>query len=247
MEEIEQTTIAEPRKKITVKEITQPMATILAGALIAGSILIGFSWLKSGNTTLPDKTTTPDSVTAGTVPPLSKDDRVLGDSGAKVTLVEYADFQCPFCGKFQKEVVSTIGDSYVKDGRVQLVYRDYAFLGPESTRAAEAARCAGDQNKFWEYHDYLFSHQNGENQGAFSDPNLKSFAKALGLNETSFNSCLDSSKYAKAVSDSTAEGNTAGVNGTPKGFILVQGKVVSTIDGAEPLTMVTAKLDKALK
>ncbi len=143
--------------------------------------------------------------------------------------------------------MQNIENTYVKEGKVRFVYRDYAFLGEESTKSAEAARCAGDQEKFWDYHDYLFTHQNGENHGAFSNPNLKSFAKTLGLDESKFNQCLDSQKYAKAVADEAAAGTKAGVSGTPKGFILVNGKVVSTIDGAEQLATVTAKLDSALK
>jgi len=140
-----------------------------------------------------------------------------------------------------------IMNDYVKNGSVQIVYRDWAFLGPESVQSAEAARCAGDQGKFWEYHDYLYNHQNGENKGSFSDPNLKSFAKTLGLETIAFNQCLDSGKYAQAVADSKTEGIAAGVTGTPKGFILVKGKIVATIDGAESYGTVKPKIDNALK
>jgi protein-disulfide isomerase len=159
----------------------------------------------------------------------------------------YEDFQCPWCGKFDKESEQVIRNNYVKNGSVQLVYRDFAFLGPESTKASEAARCAGDQGKFWEYHDYLFAHQNGENQGNFSATNLESFAKTLGLQTTTFNQCLDAGKYTKAIADAKAEGAQAGVTGTPKGFILVNGKIADTIDGYLPLTAVTQKIDAALK
>lgn len=113
--------------------------------------------------------------------PISSSDFALGNPQAKVALIFYADFQCPFCGKFFKETEQSIQNTYVKDGKVQLAYRDFAFLGPESIRSAEAARCAGEQNKFWEYHDYLFTHQKGENQGNFSDLYLKSFAGELKL------------------------------------------------------------------
>ena len=113
--------------------------------------------------------------------PISNSDFTLGDAGAKVTIILYEDFQCPFCGRFFHDSEQSIRDTYLKNGQVQLVYRDFAFLGRESTKSAEAARCAGEQGKFWEYHDYLFSHQMGENQGAFSDLNLKSFAGILKL------------------------------------------------------------------
>lgn len=114
--------------------------------------------------------------------PVSSSDFILdGGSGAKVVVVMYEDFQCPFCEKFFKETEKTLIDNYIKSGKINFVYRDFAFLGPESLRAAEAARCAGEQGKFWEYHDYLYNHQNGENQGNFGDLYLKSFASELKL------------------------------------------------------------------
>lgn len=113
--------------------------------------------------------------------PISSSDFVLGNINASVAIIEYADFQCPFCGKFFKETKKTLLDNYIAEGKISFAYRDFAFLGNESIRTAEAARCAGDQGKFWEYHDYLYTHQNGENQGAFSDLYLKSFAGELKL------------------------------------------------------------------
>jgi len=114
--------------------------------------------------------------------PVSNSDFKLGNSTAPITIIEYTDFQCPFCGKFFQETEQTVMNDYIKAGKIELVHRDFSFLGNESTMAAEAARCAGDQGKFWEYHDYLFTHQAGENHGNFSNVNLKSFASVLGLN-----------------------------------------------------------------
>jgi len=235
-------------------------AILIAGVLIAGAIL-----LKGGSTAQQNPTNAQVAVT--TLAPVSKDDRALGSSNAKLTIVMYEDFQCVFCGavsglqpdssatiQYLKQKVDPNWTAFmpvimddVKNGSVQFVYRDYPFLGPESIESAEAARCAEDQGKFWEYHDYLFAHQNGENKGAFSNPNLESFAKILGLQTTTFNQCLDQGKYAQAVTASKAEGDSAGVTGTPKGFILKGGKIVSTIDGAEPATTVKQKLDATLK
>ena len=113
--------------------------------------------------------------------PISNSDFTLGNPQAKVAIVMYEDFQCPFCGRFFSDSEQIIRDTYVKNGQVQYIYRDFAFLGTESEKASEAARCAADQGKFWQYHDYLFTHQNGENQGNFSSLNLKLFAKELGL------------------------------------------------------------------
>lgn len=235
-------------------------AIILAGALIAGAILLKGSSAPFGNTGAGDKV----AITA--LSPISKTDRTLGNSKAKVAIVLYEDFQCPFCGavsgllKADAPLIKALKQrdpnwdpfmptvmEYVNNGTVQFVYRDFPFLGPESFQSSEAARCAEDQGKFWEYHDYLYAHQNGENEGAFSDDNLKAFAKTLELDTVYFNKCLDENKYEQAVLDAKNEAASAGVSGTPKGFILKNGKVVNTIDGAEPASTVKQKIDAALK
>ena len=115
------------------------------------------------------------------IDPISSSDFLQGNPNAKVAIVLYTDFQCPFCGKFFKDTEETAINSYLEQEKVMFVHRDFAFLGIESQKAAEATRCAADQGKFWEYYNYLYNHQNGENQGAFANVNLKSFAKELGL------------------------------------------------------------------
>ena len=233
-------------------------AIIIAGIIIAGAILL------KGNITPGNNPG--DQFASVNLAKININDRTLGNEKAKVALVLYEDFQCPFCGAIfgssssasliqalkQRDpdwtpFVPPIIDNYVKTGDVLFVYRDWAFLGQESIKSAEAARCAGDQGKFWEYHDYLYNHQDGENQGNFSNPNLKSFAKILDLDTPSFDKCLDENKYAQAVAESRNEGSAAGVDGTPKGFILKNGKIVATIDGAESYTMVKQKIENALK
>jgi protein-disulfide isomerase len=227
-------------------------AIIIVGILIAGAIL-----LKGSKTPNNPQKETGIPITTAVLAPVGTTDRVIGNPQAKVVFVLYEDFQCPFCGKFFKDSEENIRNTYVKNGEVEFVYRDFPFLGTfvnpyveandESIHAAEAARCAKDQDKFWEYHDYLLSHQNGENKGGFSNPNLKSFAKELGLNTSVFNKCLNENKYSQAVIDSKTEASKAGVNGTPKGFILKNGKIVATIDGAEPFETVKQKIEDALK
>ncbi len=143
----------------------------------------------------------------------------LGDSKAKVTVVEFADFQCPYCERWFTTVEPTIINDYVKKGKVKFIFRNYAFLGQESNFAAEAAYCANDQGKFWDFHNYLYQHQGTENSGTFTKTNLEGFAQTLGLNTEQFNTCLDSDKYATAVSSDLAEGQKAAVQGTPTTFI----------------------------
>ena len=126
-----------------------------------------------------------------------------------------------------------------------MVWRDFAFLGPESFWAAEAARCANDQGKFWQYHDILFNRQNGENQGAFVKDNLKKFAGELGLDQTVFDNCLDGGKYTQAVKDDTDYGRSVGVNGTPATFI--NGEIVEGVNQADPFASFKNVIEKYLK
>lgn len=144
------------------------------------------------------------------------DSEKISTPSAKVTIVEFGDYQCPACGAAFPIAKRIINDY---KGKINFVFRHFAFIGPESTWAAEAAECAGEQGKFWDYHDYLYEHQSGENQGAFSKDNLKSFAKILSLDTPKFNSCLDSDKYSGKVSSDTNDGKTLGVNSTPTFFI----------------------------
>lgn len=146
---------------------------------------------------------------------VTADDPVKGNPNAKLTVVEFADYQCPFCARFQTDTLPSILKDYVDTGKAKFVFKNLAFLGKESTDAANAALCAKEQNKFWEYHDKLFAGQNGENQGGFAVANLKKFAVDLGLNPVSFNDCLDKQKYNAQVLADNAEANRNGFQSTP--------------------------------
>lgn len=189
---------------------------------------------------------------------VADDDPSMGPKDAKITIITFEDFQCPFCGAFSglnMEVVksmqaqdstwqpalSNLIKDYVNTGKARLVWKDYPFLGQESNYAAMAARCAQDQDKFWEFHDYLFSNQKGENQGQFSKDNLKKFAATLGLNTVDFNNCVDTDKYAKKMTDAVAYGQGVGVSGTPATFI--NGQMVS---GAVPYSQFKTIIDTEL-
>ncbi len=166
----------------------------------------------------------------------------LGNASAPVEVVEFSDFQCPFCERFQQQVYPRLKSEYIDTGLVSFVYQDYAFLGTESVRAAIAAKCAKEQGKFWEYHDYLFAKQSGENEGAFTDQKLRSFAAALKLNQSSFNTCLQQSKYETSVKAETAAGQALGISGTPT--VLVNGTMLV---GALPYEQFKAAIEAALK
>lgn len=149
----------------------------------------------------------------------------MGNPDATVKVVEFADFQCPYCQLYWQQVEPTIVSDYVATGKIYYTYAPMAFLGQESVDSAEAAYCANDQGKFWEYRDMLFTNHTGENVGDFTTAKLQLFAQKLGLDTTAFNQCLSSGKYQTAVDDANNYASSQGVNSTPT--IMVNGQLYS--------------------
>ena len=160
---------------------------------------------------------------------------VRGSEKAKVTIVKFEDFQCPFC----KTVQPTFKDLLKKyDGKVRVVHKDLPLetIHPQAFQAAEAARCAGEQGKFWEYHDKLYA-----DTPKLGPEELKSAAKDVGLNVPSFDQCFTSRKYRSAVQKDLNDGAQLGLTGTPAFFI--NGREIS---GARPLDDFSAIIDEEL-
>lgn len=148
-----------------------------------------------------------------------RDANVLGNRDAKVSIVEFADFQCPFCGRHHEMVFPSIVQDYVDTGKATYAYKHLAFLGPESVYAAIAAECAADQGKFWEFHNFLFEHQQGENQGAFTNDKLIAFGKELNLDMAAFEPCVTNGATVSRVQADTEEAQKLHVGSTPTFFI----------------------------
>ena len=146
---------------------------------------------------------------------VARDGRTLGASTAKVTLDVWEDFQCPACANFTNQIEPVLVDRYVVPGQLKITFHDFAFLGQESQDAASAARCAGEQGKFWDFHDYLFANQNGENRGWFTRDRFVSIASRIGLDMPAFEACYDGGSQRPAVTTETQAGSTAGVASTP--------------------------------
>lgn len=167
---------------------------------------------------------------------------VLGNKNAPVTVIEFGDFRCPFCEKLFTDVEPNLKKDYIDTGKVKFYFRHYAFLGPASTVAANAAECANEQGKFWGMHDYLFQHQPNESDTSmYTTDNMTSAAGQLGMNTSQFQNCLDGKKYDKNVTDDLNAGQKVGVQGTPSTF--VNGVM---IDGAQPYSVFKAAIDKEL-
>ena len=155
------------------------------------------------------------------------DDFVRGNPKAPLTLIEFSDFECPFCVRFYRDTLPQIEKEYIQTGKLKFVYRDFPLqaIHKNAFKAAEAANCAGEQGKFWDMHDLLF-----ENYKNLGPKHLKKYAKQLGLSTEEFNHCLDSEKYADEVNKDFLDGQQAGVGGTP-GFFLGRTTSDGTIEG----------------
>ncbi len=176
-------------------------------------------------------------------------DAILGAQNAPVTIIEYGDYQCPFCAQFFSQTEPQIIANYVNSGKVKIVFRNFPFLGPESTAAAQAAECANDQGKLWPYHDALYAAKvgdeqkgGGENDGFYNRALFVKLAQGLGLNMTTFTSCVDTNKNASLVAQERAAATAAGINSTPSFF--VNG---TSVLGAQPYADFAQVIDAALK
>lgn len=172
------------------------------------------------------------------------DDAILGNKNAPVTIIEFSDFQCPFCRKFWKEALQQIKKEYIDTGKVKFVYRDFPLpFHPGAIPAAQAAECAKEQGKFWQMHDAIFEEQEKQGSGTiqFGAADLKTWAAKIGLSAAKFNQCLDSGKYQQEVEKDIADGSAVGVNGTPATF--VNGVLVS---GAQPFSVFKSAIEQAL-
>lgn len=219
------------------KDFLLPGSILVAAFLIAGALVY--------NVGARNLAPQPANLAAVAVnKDLTDDDVILGNVDAPVTLVEFGDYQCPFCGRFFAQVEPKIREEYIKTGKVKMVYRDFAFLGPESVDAAMASQCAAEQKKFWEYHDGLYNAEvldGKEHNGNLSEIFFKSLASSLGLERNRFDSCLSSKKYFKEIEKDYNDGLVAGVTGTPTSF--VNGRALS---GAVPYEQVRAAIEEAL-
>lgn len=170
-----------------------------------------------------------------------------GDPSAKVTLIEFGDFQCPFCGRFARQTEPQINQEYLESGKVNMVFIHFVRIGPDSLDAAIASQCAAEQGKFWQYHDVLYQNQGQENSGWASKDNLKKFASQIGLDENKFDSCLDSGRYKDFVKNNTDFATSLGLRGTPS-FIVAKsdGSAAEKIEGAYPFAAFKEVLDKKL-
>ncbi|MCV0398606.1 MAG: DsbA family protein [Nitrosarchaeum sp.] len=178
------------------------------------------------------------------------DDPVRGNDDAPITIIEFSDFQCPFCARFHIQTLPLLLENYIDAGKAKLVYRDFPIQGihPNAIPAAAAAECADEQGKYWEYHDKLFENQNQWNQLETPDAVavFGQYAKEIELNQEQFDVCLNTGKYIDEIRKDLDDGREYGVSGTPGFFIGNEELGFVELKGAQPFENFQKVLDLQL-
>jgi protein-disulfide isomerase len=238
-------------KTIVQKDRFLPISIVVAAVLIAGSVVFATFYKPAapqqvaGGGAAATTTAQAPSAAALAALQLTPHDAILGDANAPVTVIEYGDYQCPFCTRYFQQVQPLIVQQYVNTGKAKMVFRDFPFLDQaavaggatgESHAAAAAAYCAEDQNQFWPYHDALYTAKigdeakgGGENDSFYTPTLFLQIAGRLGLNATTFANCIDSGKYASTTTADYTTAQLVGVDSTPTTF--VNGKMVVDASG----------------
>lgn len=220
-----------------------PASILIAAVLISGTLIYTKKSSPSGN--LAGAAIGGQQVPREKVDVSADDDPFIGNKNAKVTIIEFSDFQCPFCRKFWNDTLPQIKKEYIDTGKVKFVYRDFPLdFHAGAKPAAEGTECADDQGKFWELHDKIFQEQDKQGQGTiqFTKADVVKWAGQIGLNMTQFNQCLDSGKYKAEVEKDMSDGTAAGVSGTPTTY--VNGR---QLVGAQPFEAFKAIIEEELK
>ena len=250
--------IKEQRKTSIFKEYATPLAILLSGAMIASGIMFqgqlklnpnllgnNGSALGTQQAKNPSPTPAPSPTKGGKVDVSASDNPFLGSNDAKVTIIEFSDFQCPYCEAFYKNTFPQIKANYIDTGKVKFVFRNYPLSFHQNAEvSAEASMCANDQSKFWLVHDKLFEAQAEWSNLSATDVKAKftSYATDLGLDASAFTACLDTEKTRQKVQADLADGSAAGVSGTPSFFI--NGTMIV---GAQPFSAFQTAIDAELK
>ena len=168
---------------------------------------------------------------------------IMGNPSATITIVEWGDYQCTFCYKFHQSTMNIIKQDFIETGKVKLVFKDFPLNGPDSVLAAEAAYCAQDQGKYWQYHDELYKNWGGERTGWITRESLDKFATTVSVDLEKFDKCLDDHKYLERVNQMYEFGKEIGIDATPS-FLVFSNEKIIKITGNQPLEVFLKSLDE---
>jgi protein-disulfide isomerase len=223
-----------PRPPIRIS----PIAWITGAAIVVGVLVIVVAALAAGAGSGGSSTSLKKPPELAPLALL--DGRSIGPADAPVQMELWEDLQCSGCMAFTQSVEPRLVNQYVVPGKLRITFHDFAFIGQESLDAATAARCAGEQGKFWYYQQYVYENWNGENQGTYTRAFLDAIARELGLDMTAFDACLADGKELQAVRAETAQGEAVPVTATPT--IIVNGQKVGSLSFSD----IAKAIDEAL-
>jgi protein-disulfide isomerase len=246
--EVKDYTISEKNNSTnTNKKQTLHLPSLTIGAIISGIciavIFFGVGGISESSEALiekqivekqiVEKPITPQQITVNTF--IQNGSPILGNLDAEVTLVEFGDYQCHFCNVYYQNTEHRIYENYVKTGKINVIFKDYTIIGPDSTIAALGAHCASEQGKFWEYHNTLYENWNGENNGWAGQENIFRFAEQIELNMDEFIECNVDKRYEQKISKSNNDARTLGITGTPAFYLIsANNQQVQIVSGAQP-------------
>jgi len=167
---------------------------------------------------------------------------ILGNPSAPITILEWGDYQCTFCYRFHQSSLNIILEEYIDSGKINLVFKDFPLNGPDSILGAEATYCAGDQGKYWAFHNELYSNWAGERTGWINYDSLNQFAKSVNLELDKFKFCLDVHKYKHKVLELEKFGKEIGIDATPT-FLIFNDKKIIKITGNQPIDAFRQAID----
>ena len=213
----------EEARKAAEREAQKRKQMMILGGIAAVAIVAVLALIlvnrDDSSSGLPAVVAAPQPLTVTT------DGLTMGDAAAPITVVEYGDYQCPYCGDFSRNGLPSLIDEFVATGQVRFEYVPMSFLGDESRLATQASLCANDQGQFWEMHESIYNNQFGENRGAFSRSRLDQMAEKIGLDMSAYNSCMDNGDQEGAVANYAAVAQQNGITSTPT-FVIANGEPI---------------------
>jgi protein-disulfide isomerase len=233
----EKNSVIKDKRKQTLHAPSLTIGAIIAVICIA-VVFFGFEEISEPSEQLIEKQMieepkNPVQITRGTF--LDNGSPIQGDPNAPITLVEFGDYQCHFCNVYYHNTEHKIFKEYVTTGKVNIIFKDYTIIGPDSRIAALGAHCAGEQGKFWEYHNTLYDNWDGENNGWAGQENIFRFAEQSELNMDEFIECNLNKRYEQKISKSSDDARTLGITGTPAFYVISNiTSQVQFISGAQP-------------
>lgn len=236
-----------------MKNISLPIAILFSAVLISGAILYSRSGSVSERVSAANLAAIGQQQPRGLSQVSTDDDPVLGDKNAPLTIIEFSDYECPFCKRSFDQVLPELKKNYIDTGKLKLVFRDFPLsFHVNAHKEAEAANCArsqGNDDTYFKFHDQIFTKTISNGTGLALNQ-LPVIAASLGLNVSQFQQCLDSGKFRDEVDKDIADGTVAGASGTPSWFIgqssnngVINGKLVV---GAQPFSTFKAIIDEEL-